>query len=136
MPANRTVGPNPVIALQMDGIKMAVPWPGRYATVLAEDPGLAVLSFTCTASVDRSNWLEAKPARSIGLWRDGRGRTQEIGLPKGAFGVVLSLRSNPKHQTTVDRRSDATSSSQLTLRIVLPLFLVLSRCWSSGGIFP
>ena len=116
----RTVGPNPVIALRMGGIKMAVRWPGRYATALAEDPGSAVLSFMCAAKVDRSNWLEAKPARSIGLWRDGRRRTQEIGLPKGAFGVVLSLQSNPKHQTTVDRRSDGTS-----VRPVWPLPVVV-----------
>lgn len=129
MPAIRAVGPNLVIALLMDGPQLAVRWPGRYATVLAEDPGSAVLSFTCAAMVDRSNWLEAKPARSIGLWRDGRGRTQEIGLPKGAFGVVLSLQSNPKHQTTLDGRSDGTSSRQLTLRTVVPLFLAPQPDW-------
>lgn len=129
MPAIRAVGPNLVIALLMDGPQLAVRWPGRYATVLAEDPGSAVLSFTCAAMVDRSNWLEAKPARSIGLWRDARGRTQEIGLPEGAYGVVLSLQSNPKHQTTLDGRSDGTSSRQLTLRTVVPLFLAPPPDW-------
>jgi hypothetical protein len=123
MPAIRAVGPNLVIALLMDGPQLAVRWPGRYATVLAEDPGSAVLSFTCAAMVDRSNWREAKPARSIGLWRDGRGATQEIGLPDGALGVVLSLQSRPKHQTTLDGRSDGSTSRQLTLRTVVPLFL-------------
>lgn len=123
MPAIRAVGPNLVISLLMDGPQLAVRWPGRYATVLADDPGSAVLSFTCAAMVDRSNWLEAKPARSIGLWRDGRGRTQEIGLPERSLGVVLSLQSSPKHQTTLDGRSDDAMSRQLTLSTVVPLFL-------------
>jgi len=129
MPAIRAVGPNLVVALLMDGPQLAVRWPGRYATVLAEDPGSAVLSFTCAAMVDRSNWLEAKPARSVGLWRDGGGRTQEIGLPDGALGVVLSLQSNPKHQTTLDGRSDDAASRQLTLRTVVPLFLAPTPDW-------
>lgn len=129
MPAIRAVGPNLVVALLMDGPQLAIRWPGRYATVLAEDPGSAVLSFTCAAMVDRSNWLEAKPARSIGLWRDGRGRTQEIALPERALGVVLSLQSNPKHQTTLDGRSDKAISRQLTLRTVMPLFLAHQPDW-------
>jgi hypothetical protein len=129
MTAIRAVGPNLVVALLMDGPQLAVRWPGRYATVLAEDPGSAVLSFTCAAMVDRSNWLEAKPARSIGLWRDGAGRTQEIGLPVGAQGVVLTLQSKPKHQNTLDNRSDDSLSRQLTLRTVVPLFLASPPEW-------
>lgn len=129
MTAIRAVGPNLVVALLMDGPQLAVRWPGRYATVLAEDPGSAVLSFTCAAMVDRSNWLEAKPARSIGLWRDGAGRTQEIGLPSSALGVVLTLQSKAKHQNTLDNRSDNSLSRQLTLRTVVPLFLASPPEW-------
>lgn len=129
MTAIRAVGPNLVVALLMDGPQLAVRWPGRYATVLAEDPGSAVLSFTCAAMVDRSNWAEAKPARSIGLWRDGGGRTQEIGLPEGALGVMLTLQSKQKHQNTLDNRSDNSQSRQLTLRTVVPLFLADHPSW-------
>ncbi|MGK5015005.1 hypothetical protein [Janthinobacterium sp. HLS12-2] len=129
MTAIRAVGPNLVVALLMDGPQLSTRWPGRYATVLAEDPGSAVLSFTCAAMVDRSNWLEAKPARSIGLWRDGAGRTQEIGLPADSLGVVLTLQSKQKHQNTLDNRSDNSLSRQLTLRTVVPLFLVKPPLW-------
>ena len=129
MSAIRAVGPNLVIALLMDGPQLAVRWPGRYATVLAEDPGSAVLSFTCAAMVDRSNWLEAKPARSIGLWRDGAGRTQEIGLPNDALAMMLTLQSKKKHQNTLDNRSDKELSRQLTLRTVVPLFLADRPSW-------
>lgn len=125
----RAVGPNLVIALLMDGPQLAVRWPGRYATVLAEDPGSAVLSFTSAAMVDRSNWLEARPARAIGLWRDAGGRTQEIGLPKDSLGVLLTLVSAEKRQTTLDSRSDNALSRQLTLRNVVPLFLVDRPKW-------
>lgn len=129
MTAIRAVGPNLVVALLMDGPQLAVRWPGRYATVLAEDPGSAVLSFTCAAMVDRSNWVEAKPARSIGLWRDGGGRTQEIGLPEDALGVMLTLQSKRKHQNTLDNRSDNSLSRQLILRTVVPLFLADRPTW-------
>ena len=36
----RSVAPNLVVALLMDGPQLESRWPGRYATVLAEDPGV------------------------------------------------------------------------------------------------
>lgn len=127
----RAVGPNLVIALLMDGPQLGIRWPGRYATVLAEDPGSAVLSFTCAGMVDRSNWVESRPANAIGLWRDAGagGRTQEIGLPPGSVGVLLTLVSTKKRQTTLDGRSDQALSRRLTLKNVVPLFLVDRPKW-------
>jgi hypothetical protein len=125
----RAVGPNLVVALLMDGPQLATRWPGRYATVLADDPGSAVLSFTCSAMVDRSNWLESRPARSIGLWRDAGGRTQEIALPHGSLGVLLTLESAKKRQTTLDGRSDNEVARQLKLRNMVPLFLASQPDW-------
>ncbi|TWI69119.1 hypothetical protein IP91_00185 [Pseudoduganella lurida] len=129
MTAIRAVGPNLVVALLMDGPQLAVRWPGRYATVLAEDPGSAVLSFTCAAMVDRSNLLEARPTRAVGLWRDGTNKMQEILLPEDALGMVLTLQSKAKHQNTLDNRSDNSLSRQLTLRAVEPLFLAGQPDW-------
>ncbi|SFL89940.1 hypothetical protein SAMN02982985_01935 [Rugamonas rubra] len=127
----RSVGPNLVIALLMDGPQLGIRWPGRYATVLAEDPGSAVLSFTCAGMVDRSNWVESRPANAIGLWRDAGagGRTQEIGLPQGSLGVVLTLVSSKKRQTTLDGRSDQELARKLTLRNIVPLFLADGPKW-------
>jgi hypothetical protein len=42
----RSVGPNLVIALLMDGPQIVKRWPGRYAASLADDPGSSVLSVT------------------------------------------------------------------------------------------
>lgn len=125
----RSVGPNLVIALLMDGPQLETRWPGRYATVLADDPGSAVLSFTCSGMVDRSNWRQVRPARSIGLWRDASGLTQEIPLPSNSLGVLLTLESAKKHQTTLDNRSDNEIARQLKLRHMLPLFIDKKPTW-------
>ncbi|MCU6501825.1 hypothetical protein LPN04_28945 [Rugamonas sp. A1-17] len=123
MSAVRAVGPNLVVALLMDGPQLAVRWPGQYATVLADDPGSAVLTLTCAGMVDRSNWHQSRPVRSIGLWRDAGGKTQEIGLPERASGVLLTLQSKQKHQSTLDLRSDKDLSRQLVMRTIMPVFL-------------
>jgi hypothetical protein len=44
--AIRAIGPNLVVALLMDGPQAENRWSGRYATVLADDPGCAVLTLT------------------------------------------------------------------------------------------
>jgi hypothetical protein len=119
----RAVGPNLVVALLMDGPQLAVRWPGKYATVLADDPGSAVLTLTCAGMVDRSNWYQSRPTRSIGLWRDADEKTHEIALPDKASGVLLTLQSKRKHQSTLDLRSDKELSRQLVLRTVAPVFL-------------
>lgn len=123
MSAIRAVGPNLVVALLMDGPQLAVRWPGKYATVLAEDPGSAVLTLTCAGMVDRANWPESRPTRSVGLWREAGGKTQEIALPEGASGVMLTLQSKKKHQSTLDLRSDDEMARELILRTIVPVFL-------------
>ena len=129
MTAIKAVGPNLVVALLMDGPQLAVRWPGKYAMVLAEDPGSAVLTLTCAAMVDRANWPESRPTRSVGLWRDANGATQEIGLPAGSTGILLTLQSRKKHQSTLDLRSDNELSRLLTLRTIVPLFLAANPSW-------
>ena len=44
--AVRSVGPNLVFVLLMDGPQIASRWSARYATSLADDPGSAVLTLT------------------------------------------------------------------------------------------
>jgi hypothetical protein len=117
----RAVGPNMVIALLMDGAQLATRWPGRYATVLADDPGSSVLTLSCIGMVDRSNWLESRPVRSIGLWRDSGGRTQELNLPHSCHGMLLTLRSTSIEQNTLDNRSDGKRTKKLSLVSTVPL---------------
>jgi hypothetical protein len=121
MPVIRSVGPNLVVALLMDGPQLATRWPGRYATVLAEDPGSSVLSITSAGMVDRSNLNERAPARAIGLWRHERGSNTELYLPAGHHGLVLTLEAKDEEQFSLDHRTDGSLTQRWTLEGVTPL---------------
>jgi hypothetical protein len=124
MNAIRAVGPNLVIALLMDGPQLTGRWPGRYAGVLADEPGCAVLTLTCSAMMDRSNRSFGKSAkRAIALWAQADGKKEEIELAHDCQGVLLSLQSRAKHQTTLDNRSDQSLSRELTFRSATSLSL-------------
>ncbi|MFM0077149.1 hypothetical protein PQQ86_39050 [Paraburkholderia sediminicola] len=121
MPVVRAVGPNLVVALLMDGPQLSSRWPGRYATVLAEDPGSSVLSITSAGMVDRSNLTERSPARAVGLWRHERGYNTELYLPSGHHGLVLTVRADKDEQFSLDHRSDQKATRRWTLDSVTPL---------------
>ena len=89
-PALLAVGPNLVISLLMDGPQMEGRWPGRYATVLADDPGSAVLTLTSLGMVRRSTDKASPHAGKIALWKHFRGGTEELKLPEDCHALVLS----------------------------------------------
>jgi hypothetical protein len=109
----RSVGPNLVIALLMDGPQLRSRWPARYASVLADDPGSSVLTLT---SLGMS--LQSRPAtatetdrsRTIALWRDVRYGDKEIELPEGHNACVLSLVCESIEEFTADSRGDGGKS--------------------------
>ncbi|MGA4333978.1 hypothetical protein ACI2U6_25250 [Ralstonia nicotianae] len=121
MPVVRSVGPNLVVALLMDGPQLSSRWPGRYATVLAEDPGSSVLSITSAGMVDRSNLAERSPARAVGLWRHEQGYNTELYLPSGHHGLVLTVKAKRDEQFSLDHRSDQTATRRWALETVTPL---------------
>jgi len=118
----RGIGPNLVFALLMDGPQLKARWPARYATVLAEDPGCSVLSFTSLGLIERSNASGLVPAcRSIGLWRDDRGETTELSIAPDAHALCISLHSTDFEEFTLDGRSDNKTSESWRLRGVQPV---------------
>jgi hypothetical protein len=126
----RAVGPNLVIALLMDGPQLNHRWPGKYATVLGEDPGSGVLSVTCAAMVDRSNNNRAgETKRIIGLWRSEGSAGTEISLPDGHHAVLLDIHSRLVEQHTLDTRPDAFDSRKLSLHRQTPLKLESLPKW-------
>jgi hypothetical protein len=125
----RAVGPNLVIALLMDGPQLETRWPARYATVLADDPGSSVLTLTCAALVDRANWMQSQPIRSIALWRESNGSTRELNLPAGHQGMCLTLTAQNVAQYTMDNRSDSACTQKLSLRSAIPLAIATSPNW-------
>lgn len=125
MDAIRAIGPNLVVALLMDGPQLGSRWPGRYASVLADEPGCSVLSLTCAATVELSNAhftaqelakgkKDPEPQCVIGRWTQAKGNdNHDIVLEDGGTGVLLTVQSRAKHQTTLDNRSDRSQSREL-----------------------
>jgi hypothetical protein len=62
----RSVGPNLVIALLMDGPQLRARWSGRYAMSLADDPGSFVLSVTSLGTTEE---LVSQRSREYGVSR-------------------------------------------------------------------
>jgi hypothetical protein len=111
----RSVGPNLVVALLMDGPQLERRWPGRYAMVLADDPGSAVLTLTCLGMVRRSNMPGEKEARQIALWKDSSRTAEELNLPDGCHGLLLTVSSFWENNMTFDRRPDNDGTLRLAL---------------------
>lgn len=107
----RTVGPNLVIALLMDGPQLKERWGARYATTLADDPGSSVLTVTSAGMCGLSRPAAGTPrSRVIALWKDAKGGPMEIELPEGQEGVVLSLSVRTAPEWTADGRQDSLNA--------------------------
>jgi hypothetical protein len=112
----RSVGPDLVIALLMDGPQKKTRWSARYATVLADDPGSSVLTLTNIGMVKRSKLAGRKTSRVIGLWKDKTSGSREIKLPKPADAAILCLKVIDTTEWTADGRSDEEASSSVELK--------------------
>jgi len=115
LPVINSVGPNLVIALLMDGPQLERRWPGRYATVLADDPGSAVLTLSSLGMIRRSTMPGAGDQRQIALWKQAGGSACELSLPSGDHALLLSLTTSPYGQTTMDRRHDDGGTRRFVL---------------------
>jgi len=129
MPAVLSVGPNLVVALLMDGPQLEHRWPGRYATVLAEDPGSSVLTLTCLGMVDRSSMPGEPLRREIALWKQRGQDAKPLSLPQGHHGLLLSLTMAPETQFSLDRRSDRGASRRFQLSAVRGVRLRQRHPW-------
>ncbi|WOH64078.1 hypothetical protein [Bradyrhizobium sp. BWA-3-5] len=115
----RSLGPNLIFALLMDGPQMKERWPGLYATNLADDPGSSVLTLTSFALIKRSNATFGRNKRTIALWRNRPTNLSsraakdfvELDLADDAQAVVVNLRSTPAVDVTIDGRQDRNTTS-------------------------
>lgn len=115
LPAINAIGPTLVIALLMDGPQLERRWPGRYATVLADDPGSSVLTLTCLGMIRRSSMPGDDTARQIALWKEQGDVARELLLPKGDHALLLSLTASAETQTTLDLRKHPNGTQRLRL---------------------
>ena len=86
----RSVGPMIVVTPLLDGPQLSSRWAARYASVLADDPGSAVLTLTSFGMAQRSGLPGQNPSPVVALWKSPGQQTREISLEPGAQGILLS----------------------------------------------
>jgi hypothetical protein len=87
----RSIGPTIVSTALLDGPQLTSRWSARYASVLADDPGSAVLTLTSFGMAKRSRPHGHVSSPVIALWKDPARGTREISLEPGAQGVLLTV---------------------------------------------
>jgi hypothetical protein len=114
----RYVGPTFVIALLLDGPQLATRWSSRYASVLADDPGSAVLTLTSLGMASRCRFVDESGSRVIALWKDPDRGFREVELEDGASAVLLKVGERRKTVWTADGRVHAERTPRLILEDV------------------
>ena len=103
----RAVGPTLVMTLLLDGPQLASRWTSRYAGVLADDPGSAVLTLTALGMATRSQPQGMPPSRVIAMWKDPVRGVREIPIDPGAQGVLLKAVVDRSARYAADGRQPA-----------------------------
>jgi hypothetical protein len=111
----RTVGPSLVITILMDGPQTKERWSARYASVLSEDPGSAVITLTSAGMVDRWRRPKFNTPRYVALWNDGQGAEREIELEEDSVGVLLSLSVFGAKERSADGREESYDTNRVIL---------------------
>jgi hypothetical protein len=101
----RSVGPTLVLTVLLDGPQLASRWTARYASVLADDPGSAVLTLTALGMATRSQPRGQPPSRVIAMWKDPMRGLREIPCAPGAQGVLLKVILDESYRHAADGRT-------------------------------
>lgn len=117
----RSVGPNLVLALLMDGPQRKFRWPGHYAGVLADDPGSSVLTLTSFGLIARGAAGDESQSRSIAFFRNSIGQERELFLPSGFHALAVRLKGEAKTEHTLDGRGDGRAALIWSLHEVSPI---------------
>ena len=107
----RAVGPTIVSTALLDGPQLTSRWAARYASVLADDPGSAVLTLTSFGMAQRSQPAAHDPSPVIALMKDADRGTREISLKPGSHGVLLTLSGDRATRRSVDGRGPVTTGT-------------------------
>jgi hypothetical protein len=100
----RSVGPTVVVTPLLDGPQLATRWSARYANVLADDPGSAVLTLSSYGMVQRARAHGREPSPVVALWKDPVKGLREIPLSPGSEGVLLTVCTARSTRRTIDGR--------------------------------
>ncbi len=100
----RQVGPTFVFTVLLDGPQLDSRWAARYASVLADDPGSAVMTLTSYGMVQRSRPRGREASPVIALWKDPSRGVREIPLEEGAHAVLLTVCMDRATRRSADGR--------------------------------
>lgn len=117
----RSVGPNLVIALLMDGPQISHRWSARYATVLADDPGSSVLTISGLGMVQLSKPRGCKPSRVFASWKDAFGDFIPLELSSDETAMILNLQFREQEECSIDGRRDGGVATTPVLCGIHPL---------------
>ena len=109
----RSIGPTMVITPLLDGPQLSSRWAARYASVLADDPGSAVLTLTSAGMAHRSRPPGQERSAVIALWKNRGGQPREIPLEDDALGVLLSASTDRATRRTADGRRPVEDGNEL-----------------------
>ena len=109
----REVAPTLVVTLLLDGPQLASRWTARYAGVLADDPGSAVLTLTSAGMAARSRPRGLPPSGVVAMWKDPLRGIEEIELEDGAQGVLLKTANLRSPRYAADGRAPADDAVDL-----------------------
>jgi hypothetical protein len=101
----RSVGPTIVLTALLDGPQLNSRWAARYASVLADDPGSAVMTLTSYGMVQRSRPLGREASPVIALWKDPSRGVREIPLEDSAHAVLLTICTDRATRRSADART-------------------------------
>jgi hypothetical protein len=108
----RAVGPTIVVTPLLDGPQLGSRWGARYAGVLADDPGSAVLTLTSFGMAQRSRPPGHGPSPVVALWKGPGQHVREIPLDRGAHGILLSATAGPAVSRSFDGRRPGRDGSK------------------------
>jgi len=111
----RDVGPTLVVTILLDGPQLASRWTARYASVLADDPGTAVLTLTAAGMVQRSRPIGMPPSSVVAMWKDPTRGLREIALDPGSDGVVMSVANTRARRRCADGRTPVDNAAGLVV---------------------
>lgn len=111
----RDVGPSLVVTILLDGPQLASRWTARYASVLADDPGTAVLTLTASGMVQRSRPIGMPPSSVVAMWKDPTRGLREISLDPGSDGVVMSVAHTRARRRCADGRTPVDNATGLVV---------------------
>jgi hypothetical protein len=110
----REVGPMIVVTPLLDGPQLGSRWAARYAGVLADDPGSAVLTLTSFGMAHRSRPPGFGRSPVIALWKGPGQEAREIALEPGAQGILLSANTARAAKRSYDGRRPLDNGSQFS----------------------